>query len=691
MSVVAQVPSGIKYQTVVRDNNGDILSDAEISFQMSIRLGTPDGQLVYSELQAASTNSFGLVNLVIGQGLIIEGNFNEIDWGTGEYFLEVAVDSQGGNDFEVLGTSQFLSVPFAYHASSLTLTDENGNPYRVKVDANGNLTTEAVWSCGEVFVDPRDSVAYETVQIGNQCWFVDNLSATKFADMSEIPPDNYAIYDYELVEGIDSEEQMIDAYGILYNYAAVGSSKNICPEGWRVSTGNDWDVLLGYVGPTVTGNKLKSCRQVNSSQGGDCATDIHPRWNSGFQLHTDDFGFSGLPAGKNEGSFSQIGSQAMFWTQSESMISKRLWVFTNNVSSFSNTAESNYYSVRCVNENSIAQTSPPSVQTGIVYNVTETSAMVNCEVTNDGGQTVTTRGVVWSDIEDPSIDNNLGFTLNGSGMGEFTAEITGLTNGTVYYVKAYAGNSAGIAYGSQVELTAGVNEAISDIEGNIYKTVEIGNQTWMASNLRTRTYNDGTAIPILDDEAWAAVDYLTNPRASYGLYPHEQINGLDSDEEVMNAYGLVYNYFAVTHEKGICPTGWHVPSNDEIDTLLSNLSLGLDFAGRQLKSCRQVNSPLGGDCNVDEHPRWNFGSADYYGTDDYGFSGLPAGYRTSSGSYTFLGTMTGIATSTIEFIGPPHNIYATPNLRMDFFNDVVFREYWEPILGWSVRCVKDQE
>jgi uncharacterized protein (TIGR02145 family) len=134
-----------------------------------------------------------------------------------------------------------------------------------------------------------------------------------------------------------------------------------------------------------------------------------------------------------------------------------------------------------------------------------------------------------------------------------------------------------------------------------------------------------------------------------------------------------------------------VPSNDEIDTLLSNLSLGLDFAGRQLKSCRQVTSPLGGDCNVDEHPRWNFGSADYYGTDDYGFSGLPAGYRTSSGSYTFLGTMTGIATSTIEFIGPPHNIYATPNLRMDFFNDVVFREYWEPVLGWSVRCVKDQD
>jgi uncharacterized protein (TIGR02145 family) len=192
---------------------------------------------------------------------------------------------------------------------------------------------------------------------------------------------------------------------------------------------------------------------------------------------------------------------------------------------------------------------------------------------------------------------------------------------------------------------------------------------------------------VLSDSAWAAVDYTTNPASSYGIYPHASIDGLNSEEEVIDAYGLVYNWFAATSESDLCPDGWHVPGNDEVDTLISYLSGGQTTCGKQLKSCRQVNAPAGGDCNTTEYPRWN-SFPGFFGMDDYDFSALPAGYRTSTGSYGFVGVMTGFWTSSIFQLDPPFG-WVAPAFRMDQANDLIFREMWQPLLGYSVRCVKN--
>ncbi len=113
LAVLAQTPQGINYQTVIRDGTGNILPDTELSLQMTVRSGAPDGEAVYIEIHDVSTNAIGLINLVIGNGTPQSGTFAGIDWSAGDKYLETAVDLNGGNDFTILGVTQFLSVPYA--------------------------------------------------------------------------------------------------------------------------------------------------------------------------------------------------------------------------------------------------------------------------------------------------------------------------------------------------------------------------------------------------------------------------------------------------------------------------------------------------------------------------------------------------------------------------------------------------
>jgi uncharacterized protein (TIGR02145 family) len=94
--------------------------------------------------------------------------------------------------------------------------------------------------------------------------------------------------------------------------------------------------------------------------------------------------------------------------------------------------------------------------------------------------------------------------------------------------------------------------------------------------------------------------------------------------------------------QGICPDGWHVPSDSEWTELTNYLinnyvDINADNVGNKLKSCRQVNSPLGGDCSTSAHPRWDQHGT-HYGTNDFGFGSLPGGYRSASGACYYLGS-----------------------------------------------------
>jgi len=217
---------------------------------------------------------------------------------------------------------------------------------------------------------------------------------------------------------------------------------------------------------------------------------------------------------------------------------------------------------------------------------------------------------------------------------------------------------------------------VTDIDGNTYNTVLIGSQCWMKENLKTTTYSNGTSIPNVTDEyAWC---FLTS--GAYVWY--------DNDISWKDSYGALYNWFATVDLNDLCPTGWHVPTNDEWTALTDYIGGMGSPHGNELKSCRQVNSTLGGGCNTNEHPRWEEDIYGNYGTDDFGFSGFPGGRRDGNGSFYGIGYLGCWWSSTEEYPSSPlacsrHLINESGEVYVGAYS-LRYKEN-----GYSVRCLRD--
>lgn len=152
----AQVPQGISYQAIALNGSGTPVVSSSVRVKLSILDTSASGTVLYSETQLKTTNAQGLFNLVIGQGTLVSGAFNTINWGTNSKFLKVEMDITGGTTYATVGTTQLLSVPYALAADSLvtsagegiTLVSPNGTPYQLTVDNSGNLSLPTSGSTG---------------------------------------------------------------------------------------------------------------------------------------------------------------------------------------------------------------------------------------------------------------------------------------------------------------------------------------------------------------------------------------------------------------------------------------------------------------------------------------------------------------------------------------------------------------
>jgi uncharacterized protein (TIGR02145 family) len=207
----------------------------------------------------------------------------------------------------------------------------------------------------------------------------------------------------------------------------------------------------------------------------------------------------------------------------------------------------------------------PVLSTTAVIEITGVSMSSGGNITSDGGSTVTSRGIFWSTNPDQMTEENK--TSDGGGTGNFTSNMTGLDGSTTYFVRAYATNSTGTAYGDQLSFTT----RITDVDGNAYHSVTMGTQTWMVENLSVTHFNDGSEINLITSDLEWAVSKAPGYCWYYNIEPAGGNNG------------PLYNFFTVNSGK-LCPVGWSVPSDGEWKTL--EMFLGMSKAEVDMISWR---------------------------------------------------------------------------------------------------------
>lgn len=367
--------------------------------------------------------------------------------------------------------------------------------------------TTATCSCPPTITD-IDGNIYNTVQIGSQCWMKENLKVTHFrngdllsnitdsATWRYLSTGAYCWYNNDSVTYANN-------YGALYNWYAVTDSRNISPSGWHMPTHAELHTLAlsldsNGVSDTSTSNII----------GGKLKEIGTTHWLSPNTGATNESSFTALPGGvRAYGGFKYVGTEGIWWSSTANS-SADAWVkslyYNNSYLYITIGYKTGGFSVRCVLDTTTTGYLP-TITTNSIINIVQNTATGGGNITNDGGSPITAKGVCWSTNQSPMITDNI--TTDGTGIGNFTSTLTGLSANITYYVRAYATNSFGTAYGNQLSFTtASCNcpPTVTDIDGNVYNTVQIGCQCWMKENLKVTHYRNGDAIPnVTDNTQWS--------------------------------------------------------------------------------------------------------------------------------------------------------------------------------------------
>ena len=294
-------------------------------------------------------------------------------------------------------------------------------------------------------------------------------------------------------------------------------------------------------------------------------------------------------------------------------------------------------------------TSPiiPTLTTTIITAVTQISSVSGGNISSDGGSAITARGIVWSKTVNPVLGTPSTSTDGGITTGAFTSNITNISSGITYYVRAYATNAVGTAYGSQQIFTS---LPIIDSSNNQYTTININGLEWFRENLKTSKYANGVVI----ENVPTAGDWGLRTTGAWVYYDNDVNNDI--------IYGKLYNWYAVSDVRGLCPTGSRV-ATDADWTSLTALYGNDAAAGNELKVTTL----------------WKIPNSN---TNLSGFGAVPGGGR---GGLNFGD----LNNKGFWWTSTPFDASSSYVRRLEFDLDTVTRFAENDKFGFSVRCVKD--
>jgi uncharacterized protein (TIGR02145 family) len=280
---------------------------------------------------------------------------------------------------------------------------------------------------------------------------------------------------------------------------------------------------------------------------------------------------------------------------------------------------------------------------------------VNTEwtVTSEGASSVTNSGFCYSTTNAYPTTQDA-FSAIGTADLSVQKVIEGLVPDTHYYIRAFASNTQGTAYSNMVEVTTLAIPTAIDVDGNSYAVVIIGDKAWMAENLRVTKYNNGDAIPT------TAIDLAGEATPKYQW-------AYNNDESNTPTFGRLYTNYTLMDDRKVCPSGWHVPTLDEMNNLIGHAG-GLSGGGGALKATGT---------SVWINP--NTGASN-----TTGFSAVGGGMRTQTGSFGLLKQVSYYQTATETTTGFNKVVQLLyDNNNVSTAGDVSRK------LGLPVRCTND--
>ncbi|MEN8858235.1 MAG: fibrobacter succinogenes major paralogous domain-containing protein [Flavobacteriaceae bacterium] len=551
LSLNAQAPQGFNYQATVRNSSGDLVVNTNVYFKFNIIQGSQTAVPIYTETHYVPTDDLGQVNLVIGQGTANNGVFSELDWSLGSYYLGIELDT--GNGYIAMGTTQLLSVPYALYAAnsgntsasipdginagdilvwdgvnwSVTSNNSNVNQIEITTVEIYQINSDGGISGGDIGSDGGASITAKGV-----VWSEDpNPSVDLITKTNEGP-------------GASSFTSSISDLTPLTNYFYRAYATN----SFGSFYGNTFNFTTSDILPTVITKPVLEISYYSV--------------NSGLEITNlgSDIVRSGIIYSRNQQLLSVNGNNNI--------------IEGDGVLSIENLTPGTIYYVRAFAENSVGVaygeiisfetlTDDLTVTNGQHTNLTFNGVeIIGNSVNNDGSLAIIERGVIVSEYyQGLNLASNLPrqIVTSGTGTGEFNANFSQLSPNVNYFYRAFAKNEEGIiAYGlhnNNLQFTTPFNYgSVTDIDQNTYNTVTLGNQVWMAENLKVTRFNDGTNLT----QSTSSQFWYSNDNVNNSLY--SSIEG-----------GVYYNSSVVNANYNICPQGWRIPTLNDWEILISNL------------------------------------------------------------------------------------------------------------------------